>query len=89
MDVAYIDLGAFCCCDFCYPNWTQTISVWHQDQCIGKVLEVPVCCSQKNLEVWDKDGRKIYNITASCCPISCGPEVIFSVMSTDILSIKT
>ena len=77
------DLGACFCCDSCYPNWTQTITILHKNEFIGKVLEVPVCCSRKRLEVWDKNGTKLYHVTSRCCPITCGPSVHFQVISYD------
>ena len=68
-----------CCCAGFYPNWTQLLTVYHQNQELGKVREVPVCCTRKHLEVWDKNEEKIYDITGPCCPISCGGDVPFQV----------
>ena len=83
---SFLISGACFCCDSCYPNWTQTITIWHQNRFIGKVLEVPVCCSRKKLEVWDKNGTNMYNITSKCCPMSCGPAVYFPVISSNYIN---
>lgn len=68
------------CCGGCYPNWTQVLTVYHQDQELGKIREVPICCwSRKHLEVWDKNEQKIYDISGPICPISCGGDVAFPI----------
>jgi len=69
-----------CCSDCCYPNWTQLLEVYHQDQLLGCIREAPVCCfSRKHLEVWDKNEQKIYDISGPCCPFSCGGDVPFPI----------
>jgi len=68
-----------CPCSGCYPNWTQVLSVYHQGNNLGRIREVPVCCTRKHLEVWDKNEQKLYDITGPCCPISCGGDVPFQI----------
>ena len=89
-----------CCCDSCYPNWTQVtlqyihvkiifgylisifqlLEVYQNDRFLGRVREVPVCCTRKHLEVWNKNEEKIYDISGPCCPFSCGGSVPFPVI---------
>merc|ERR1712141_551180 len=39
-----------CCSDCCYPNLTQLLEIFHKDKFLGRVREVPVCCTRKNLK---------------------------------------
>jgi len=68
-----------CCCDSCYPNLTQLLEVYQNDRFLGRVREVPVCCTRKHLEVWNKNEEKIYDISGPCCPFSCGGSVPFPI----------
>ena len=62
---------------------TQVLSVYHQGNLLGRIREVPVCCTRKHLEVWDKNEQKLYDITGPCCPIGCGTDVPFQVSKND------
>ena len=58
--------------------------MYHQGDLLGRIREVPVCCTRKHLEVWDSNEQKLYDITGPCCPIGCGTDVPFQVL-IDIL----
>ena len=51
----------------------------YQGQELGKIREVPICCTRKHLEVWGKNDQKIYDISGPCIPCSCGGDVPFQV----------
>ena len=58
----------------------QLLEVYQNDRFLGRVREVPVCCTRKHLEVWNKNEEKIYDISGPCCPFSCGGSVPFPVI---------
>ena len=61
-------------------NIIQLLEIYHQNELLGRVREVPICCfSRKHLEVWDKKDQKIFDISGPCCPVSCGGSVPFPV----------
>ena len=66
------------------------MTIEHQGQLLGSIREVPVCCTRKHLEVWDKNDQKIFDISGPCCPISCGGDVPFLVyfISINLFSIN-
>jgi len=69
-----------CCIPSCYPDYTQLLEIYHQNELLGRVREVPICCfSRKHLEVWDKKDQKIFDISGPCCPVSCGGSVPFPI----------
>ena len=57
----------------------KLLEVFHKDRFLGRVREVPVCCTRKKFEVFDKNDEKIYDISGPCCPVSCGGSVDFQV----------
>lgn len=68
-----------CPCSGCYPDWLQSLTVYHEGQLLGRVQERPNCCSRKHLEIFDKSDSKVYDISGPCCPIGCGTDVPFQV----------
>ena len=73
-----------CPCSGFYPNWTQNLTIHHQGQKLGEVREVPVCCTRKHLEVWNKNEEKLYDISGPCIPFACGSDIPFPVDLSDI-----
>ena len=64
------------------------LEVYHQGQELGKIREVPICCTRKHLEVWGKNDQKIYDISGPCIPCSCGGDVQFQVRNLKVFNFK-
>ena len=64
---------------FWFPNLFQSLDVYHMDTLIGRVRERPNCCGRKNLEIWNKNEEKIFDITGPCMPEFICDNVSFTV----------
>ena len=59
-----------CCCNCCYPDMLQVLTVTSGGQKLGRIQETATCC-QIELEIFDANETKVFDVNAKLFSVMC------------------